>query len=108
MFKPFGDAPYSKTFAPRLLKSFGPDLYAAPFAQSITIFMPFKLKLLGKFFFNIFMYLSFASSNLFTLPKIFGSERFLTILISINFSIFFSILSDNFKPSGPNSLRPLS
>ena len=37
MLKPLGDVPNSKTFAPKFLKSFGPDLYPAPLAQSIVI-----------------------------------------------------------------------
>ena len=42
-------------------------------------------------------------SNRFTLPSIFGSERFLWIFLSIKFSIFFSILSDNFNLGGEQS-----
>ena len=34
-------------------------------------------------------------------------DRF-EILESISFSIFFSILSDSFNPSGPNNFKPLS
>ena len=75
--------------APKILRSFGPDLYPAPLAQSIAIFIPFKLKFFGKLLIKIFIYLSFASSNLFTLPKVLGSERFFTILESISFSIFY-------------------
>ena len=37
-----------------------------------------------------------------------GLERFAVIFLSINFSIFFSILSDSFIPSGPNNFKPLS
>jgi len=37
MFKPLGLIPIAMTFAPKDLSSFGPDLYPAPFAQSITI-----------------------------------------------------------------------
>ena len=43
-----------------------------------------------------------------TLPKIFGLDNCLIVLESINFSIFFSILSESFNPSGPNSFNPLS
>ena len=90
------------------LKLFGPDLYPAPFAQSMAIFIPFKLKFFGKLFFKILIYLSLASSNLLTLPRISGFDKFLFILDSISFSIFFSILSDNLSPSGPNNFSPLS
>ena len=38
----------------------------------------------------------------------FGKVKFFAIFKSINFSIFFSILSDSLSPSGPNNLRPLS
>jgi len=55
MFIPFGEVPISKTFAPRDLNNFGPDLCAAPFAQSIAIFNPLRLNEEGKFFFNIFI-----------------------------------------------------
>ena len=108
IFNPLGEIPISKTFAPRDLNNFGPDLWAAPFAQSIAIFNPFRLNEGGKFFFNISIYLSVPFSNLFTLPKILGLERLLIIFESINFSIFFSILSESFKPSGPNNFNPLS
>ena len=37
-----------------------------------------------------------------------GLERFTKIFLSINLSICFSILSDNFMPSGPNNFKPLS
>ena len=50
IFKPLGWMPIEKTFAPKDFNNFGPDLYPAPFAQSITIFNPFKLKFFGKFF----------------------------------------------------------
>ena len=74
----------------------------------MTIFKPYNLKLLGKLLFKILIYLSLPSSSLFTLPNISGLERFLIIFESISFSIFFSILSESFKPSGPNSFKPLS
>ena len=54
------------------------------------------------------MYSSFAFSSLLTRPRSLGIDKFLIILESISFSIFFSILSDNFSPSGPNNLSPLS
>ena len=52
------NAPYSdyKVGSAVLTKSdkiFGADLYPAPFAQSKTILIPFKLKSLGKFFLRI-------------------------------------------------------
>ena len=75
--------------APKDFKSFGPDLYPAPLAQSIAILIPFRLKLLGKFDFKILMYLSLESSSLFTLPRIPGLDKFFVIFESINFSIFF-------------------
>ena len=53
IFNPLGDVPTVYTFAPKDFKSFGPDLYPAPFAQSIAILIPFKLKLFGKFSFKI-------------------------------------------------------
>ena len=53
IFKPFGLTPIAITFAPRDFSNSGPDLYPAPFAQSITIRKPLRLKFLGKFFFNI-------------------------------------------------------
>ena len=40
--------------------------------------------------------------------KFFGFDNCLSIFLSIKLSIFFSILSDNFKPSGPNNFKPLS
>ena len=52
--------------------------------------------------------LASAGMHVFTLPNTPGLVRCFEILESINFSIFFSILSDNFNPSGPNNLRPLS
>ena len=52
--------------------------------------------------------MSLASSNLLTLPKEPGFDKFLLILVSIKYSIFFSILSDSFRPSGPNNFNPLS
>ena len=39
--------------APKLLKDLGAAIYPAPLAQSKTILVPFSLKFLGKFFFNI-------------------------------------------------------
>ena len=74
MFSPFGFTPNEITLAPREDKIFGADLYPAPLAQSIIIFIPFRLKFFGKLSFKILIYLSFPSSNLFTLPSIFGSE----------------------------------
>ena len=50
MFRPFGFVPSWYTFAPRDLNNKGPDLYAAPLAQSIAILIPFKVKADGKFF----------------------------------------------------------
>jgi hypothetical protein len=55
MFKPFGFIPIAITLAPKDLNNSGPALYPAPFAQSITILKPLRLKFLGKFFFNIFI-----------------------------------------------------
>ena len=74
----------------------------------MAILIPFKLKLSGKLDFKISIYLSLAFSSLLTLPRVFGLDKFLVIFESINYSIFFSILSDNFKPSGPNNFSPLS
>ena len=37
-----------------------------------------------------------------------GFESCLVLFVSINFSIFFSILSDSFTPFGPNNFKPLS
>ena len=48
---PFGLMPTAITFAPKDLSNPGPALYPAPFAQSITILKPLRLKSLGKFFF---------------------------------------------------------
>ena len=42
------------TFAPKDFSNSGPALYPAPFAQSMTIFKPLRLKSLVKFFFKIF------------------------------------------------------
>ena len=58
MFKPLGDVPTSYTLAPKDFKSFGPDLYPAPFAQSMAILIPFKRKLFGKLLFKISIYLA--------------------------------------------------
>ena len=100
--------PIAITLAPKDLSNFGPDLYPAPFAQSITILKPFKLNFLGKFFLRILIYSSLAFSNLFTLPSILGFDSWVPIFLSIKLSIFFSIISDNFSPSGPNNFNPLS
>ena len=100
--------PVLKTFAPSDSNNLGADLYAAPLAQSIAILMPFNEKVFGKFFFKILIYSSVAFSSLLTLPRLLGLIRFFSILESIIFSILFSILSDNFKPSGPNNFIPLS
>ena len=105
---PFGLTPIAITFAPNDLNNSGPALYPAPFAQSITILKPLKLNSFVKFFFKIFKYSFVPLSNLFTRPSLSGLERFFIILLSINFSIFFSILSDSFMPSGPNNFNPLS
>ena len=67
--------PVEKTFAPKSESIFGADLYPAPFAQSKTIRISFRLKSLGKLFLNISIYLSFPSSNLFTLPNDLGSDK---------------------------------
>ena len=104
MFNPFGEIPVLNTLAPNEVNKFGPDLYPAPLAQSNAIFIPSRLNEDGKFYFRIFIYLSLAFSNLLTRPNLIGLERFFEIFKSINFSIFFSILSDNFNPSGPNIL----
>ena len=53
IFKPLGIVPTLYTFAPKDFNSFGPDLYPAPLAQSMAIFIPFRLKLFGKLLFNI-------------------------------------------------------
>ena len=44
-------------------------MYPAPFAQSIAIFSPFKLKFFGKFLRKILIYSSVPFSSLLTLPK---------------------------------------
>ena len=75
MFNPLGLTPTEKTLAPRSESIFGADLYPAPFAQSNTIRIPLRLKLLGKLLLKIFIYLSFPSSNLFTLPSNFGLDK---------------------------------
>ena len=43
--------------------------------SEITILVPFNLKFLGKFFLRILIYFSLPSSNLFTLPSIFGLDN---------------------------------
>src|SRR5210317_1439032 len=53
IFSPFGLTPIDITFAPNDFKSTGPALYPAPFAQSKTIRIPFRLKLLGRLLFKI-------------------------------------------------------
>ena len=50
MFKPLGDVPIWYTFAPNDFKSFGPDLYPAPFAQSGD-FYSFQTKFFWKIIF---------------------------------------------------------
>jgi hypothetical protein len=55
--------------APSSLNIFGADLYPAPFAQSITTFIPLRVKLSGKLPFKISIYLSFPSSSLVTRPS---------------------------------------
>ena len=62
------------TCAPNVFNNVGPDLYPAPFAQSITIFSPFKLKFFGKFLRKILIYSSFPFSSFLTLPRTFGLE----------------------------------
>ena len=79
IFNPLGDVPISYTLAPKDLRSFGPDLYPAPFAQSIAILIPLSLKFFGKFFFKISKYISLASSSLLTLPKVSALDKFLII-----------------------------
>ena len=44
----------------------------------------------------------------FTPPNFSGFDKFFKLFLSIKRSIFFSILSDNFIPSGPNNFNPLS
>ena len=58
ILSPLGLTPIEITFAFSDFSKNGPDLYPAPFAQSITIFIFFKLKFLGKFFLKIFIYFS--------------------------------------------------
>ena len=82
-------------------------MYAAPFAQSITIFNPSSLSEEGIFDFKYSMYLPPASSILFALP-IFSDFTKGKLLLSINFSSSISCSSDNFVPSGQNILIPLS
>ena len=55
ILRPLGFIPIENTFAPRDFNNSGPALYAAPFAQSITILNPLRLKSLGKLFFKIFI-----------------------------------------------------
>ena len=74
----------------------------------MTILNPLKLNSFVKFFFNILIYCLVPVSNLLTLPNFSGLERLFDIFLSIRASIFFSILSDNFIPSGPNNFNPLS
>ena len=108
IFKPLGFIPSDITLAPNSVNNLGAALYPAPFAQSITILIPFKLKFEGKFFLSILIYFSFAFSILFTLPRILGFDNCFNVCESISFSIFFSILSESFNPSGPNNFKPLS
>ena len=44
IFKPLGFIPIAITFAPKDLNKSGPALYPTPFAQSITILNPLRLK----------------------------------------------------------------
>ena len=53
ILRPLGFIPIENTFAPKDFSNSGPALYPAPFAQSITILKPLRLKFLGKFLFNI-------------------------------------------------------
>ena len=64
MFNPLGFTPNEITFAPNDFSRYGPDLYPAPFAQSITILRPLKLNSFVKFFFNILIYFLVPISNL--------------------------------------------
>ena len=50
IFRPFGFTPIAITFAPKDLNNSGPALYPAPFAQSITILKPLKIKIFCKIF----------------------------------------------------------
>ena len=77
-------------------------------AQSIAILKPLREKFFGYFFFIILIYSWVPFSSLLTLPRLLGFARLVKIFVSINFSIFFSILSESFKPSGPKSFKPLS
>ena len=49
----------------------------------MAILIPFNLKLRGKLDFKISIYLSLASSNLLTLPRILGLDKFFVIFASI-------------------------
>ena len=55
ILSPLGFIPIENTLAPKDFSNSGPALYPAPFAQSITILKPLRLKSFGKFFFKIFI-----------------------------------------------------
>ena len=55
ILRPLGFIPFENTLAPKDFSNSGPALYPAPFAQSITILKPLRLKSFGKLLFKIFI-----------------------------------------------------
>ena len=55
LLRPLGFIPIENTLAPKDFNNSGPALYPAPFAQSITILKPLRLKSFGKLLFKIFI-----------------------------------------------------
>jgi len=51
ILSPLGFIPIENTLAPKDFSNSGPALYPAPFAQSITILKPLRLKIFWKIFF---------------------------------------------------------
>ena len=59
IFIPFGWLPITNISAPNSDNTVGAILYEAPFAQSTTIFIPSRDRLLGKVFFKNCIYLCY-------------------------------------------------
>ena len=72
---PSGSQPIEITSAPSSHNTLGATWYAAPFAQSITIFKFFRENLSGNVDLTNSKYLPAASSILFALPSFVESTR---------------------------------
>ena len=106
MLNPSGETPIGTTSAPSSWNTWGPTWYAAPWAQSTTIFIPLRSSSAGKVDLQNSMYRPEASSMRFARPSC--AAELQPMVNSRAFSISASKSSGSLNPSPEKNLMPLS